>query len=311
MFAAIAVCAVVRSAGAGTGIFGNDKPNVLIMLDSSGSMADQISALPAYNGAAAYPNAGYVAAGVYRRSGSEFIPYANAVAEVPLAAARTSLSAYGLWFGDINGLPLELFMGNYVNYQSCASCRTQQRKIDIAKRVLNRMVGLITDARFGVVKFANNGAMGSGGAGVVAPIGTAAGDIVTAVNAISPNGYTPLGEALRDEGSYFKGQFGSPAYASPIQSACQLNSTIIISDGLQNGTVDVRTQAGYRFTQDHSTAYSGVQNVVVHAIGFSMDPAERQQALAVLQTAAGNGGGSFFVADDSAQLEQALFALPP
>ncbi|HBT60180.1 MAG TPA: hypothetical protein DEB40_00340, partial [Elusimicrobia bacterium] len=290
--AAIFVVLAAPLASAGTGIFGNDKPNVLILLDSSGSMVDYISALPAYNPATTYASQGYVTAAVYRRSGSEYFLYANAVADVSLAAARTSLTTYGIWFGDINGVPLQLFTGNYLNYQFCTVCKTQQQKMTIAKRLINRMVGLITDARFGVVKFYNSGGSGSGGASMVAPIGTAAGDIVTAVNGISATGYTPLGEALRDVGTYYKGQFGSPVYSSPIQSACQLNSTIIISDGMQNGTVDVRTQATYRFTQDHSTAYSGVQNVVVHTIGFSMDPAERLQALAVLQTAAGNGGGS-------------------
>src|SRR3989339_1571862 len=124
--AAIFVVLAAPLASAGTGIFGNDKPNVLILLDSSGSMVDYISALPAYNPATTYASQGYVTAAVYRRSGSEYFLYANAVADVSLAAARTSLTTYGIWFGDINGVPLQLFTGNYLNYQFCTVCKTQQ-----------------------------------------------------------------------------------------------------------------------------------------------------------------------------------------
>ncbi|MFA6003704.1 MAG: Ig-like domain-containing protein [Elusimicrobiota bacterium] len=298
------------SAHAGTGIFGNDKPNVLIMLDTSGSMADNISALPAYVPGTTYANAGYTAAQVYYRSGSEYLPYANNIAAVASAAAQTSLTNYGIWFGEVAGIPYQLYVGNYINYTLCTACKTSQTKISIAQRIINRMLNLIPNARFGVARFINNNTLGSGGAGITAntAIGASVANITAAVTAMVPSGYTPLGETVRDEGLYFQGQLG--ALPTPVQSACQLNSTILITDGLQNGNLDVRTQATNMFTLDHST-HTGVQNIVVHTVGFSLVASERLQALAVLQQTAINGGGVFFQADDSAQLEQALFALPP
>ena len=131
--------------------------------------------------------------------------------------------------------------------------------------------------------------------------------LVNSINSLALTSVgTLLGEQMRDAGSYFKGTY--TGQSSPIQYSCQPNFIIAISDGLWDGSVNPKTEATNRFTQDHSTTFAGPQNVMVHTIGFSLNPSnsDDKQALSDLQTMAKNGGGSFYTANSSAQLEVAL-----
>jgi len=136
------------------------------------------------------------------------------VADVASADARTVLSQYGFWFGYIGTAYVRLFTGNYINYQYCDTCDQSQSKISIAKRVITTLVQTNTMANFGVMTFKNNSSAGTGDGNLIAPIGTAVATIVSAVNAITAGGYTPLGEQIQDAGSYFKGTFET--FSSPI-----------------------------------------------------------------------------------------------
>jgi type IV pilus assembly protein PilY1 len=179
--------------------------------------------------------------------------------------------------------------------------------------VLTNLVNNVDGVRFGVMRFSNNYWISWGGGGIVAEIGTAKSTIVNAVNNIDPFGFTPLGRQMDDVGRYYKGQAlrNGQTYTSPIQYSCQPNFVIVISDGMwtdDDPVVDPKQQATNRYTQDHSDPLAGNQNVIVHTIGFSLNPAngEEKTALTDLQTMARNGGGSFFTANNSAQLEVAL-----
>ena len=113
---------------------------------------------------------------------------------------------------------------------------------------------------------------------------------------------------LSDGGRYYRGETlrNGTTYTSPIQYACQPNFVILMTDGLQNGSLDVRDIATSRYNNDHASWFTGMQNVIVHTVGFAIEPSDKDAANAVLQTAAENGGGTFFYSEDSAQLEQAL-----
>jgi type IV pilus assembly protein PilY1 len=311
-------------------IFGtNIEPNVLILFDSSGSMDDDIFSHP-YLPATVYSTpAPYVETKVYRkytsRSSCNPLPrpcykvYKDTVAEVTNAAARDALHASpavatttGYWTGNIGGSSVDLFYGNYLNYLACTTCSIQEKKIVIAKRVVTNVINNTNGVRFGVMKFSNNAFQGQGGGGMVAELGTAKSTMTTAINNINPSGYTPLGEFLSDAGRYYRGATlrNGNTYNSPIQYACQPNFVILMTDGLQNGSLDVRDIAYNRYanpaTNDHASWFPGTQNVIVHTVGFAIPAGEKAAANDVLQTAATNGGGTFFYSDDSAQLEQAL-----
>jgi type IV pilus assembly protein PilY1 len=289
-------------------IFGtNIEPNVMIALDSSGSMDDEISTNVAYNPNTTYPVDDYNATRVYRKQGNDYNKYANSISDVGSSAAQTALSTVGFWSGSIKGSNVQLFVGNYLNYlfEDCTTCASV-KKIDIAKQVISNLINNVDGVRFGVMRFNSGGDYGQ----MVATMGTAKGTMITAVNNINPNGTTPTGEQLDDVGRYYKGQElrNGNTYSSPIQYSCQPNFAIVISDGLWNGSVNPKTQATNRYTQDHSSTYAGTQNVIVHTIGFSLNPSnsDEKTALADLQTMAKNGGGSFFTASNLNQLELAL-----
>ncbi len=173
-------------------------------------------------------------------------------------------------------------------------------KIDIAKSVVTTLVQNTSNVRFGVMKFKSDGAE------MVSEIGTPTATIVTAVNGMgAPSGGTPLGDALYDIGKYFHGTY--TGYSSPIDADCRLNMVIVVSDGLQTpGGRDIRDEATLRFADDHSGAYPGTQNVIVHTVGFAIDPGNEAAANAILQQAATNGGGVFYSTDDAATLTASL-----
>jgi type IV pilus assembly protein PilY1 len=286
-------------------IFGRGiEPNVLILFDSSTSMKSEAGTFIPYDPNTIHPQdttCKYSSTAVYQKGkkGCNSL-YANSITVVSSTAAGSALSTDGFWKGKIGGSKVNLFLGNYLNYQSCSFCDGKEKKIDTAKRVVNNLIKNVEGVRFGVMRLRTNG--GKRGE-IVTPIGTDKTAIINAVNSMELESGTPLGEQLRDAGLYYKGQFGFP---SPIQFGCQPNFVIIVSDGMQNGKLKVQEEATNRYTQDHASALAGTQNVIVHTVGFSIDPAERAQALDVLQQAATNGAGSFYTADNSVQLERAL-----
>jgi type IV pilus assembly protein PilY1 len=134
-----------------------------------------------------------------------------------------------------------------------------------------------------------------------------------AVNGISADFDTPLGDALYDAGQYYKGLSltNGTAYASPIQLSCQPNFVILVTDGMQtSGARAMPAEATNRYSQDHATSLTGLQNVIVHTVAFGILPGnpyeDPTQARIDLQNAAKNGGGQYYNADTAAQLEQAL-----
>ncbi len=292
-------------------IFGtNIQPNVVILFDESGSMADSIYSNP-YNPANIYNTPlTYNSDNIFRKftTNTSCKPdpkpcykfYATSSADVPNSSAQTALNTTGYWTGKIGGSNVSLFKGNYLNWLACSTCSASDTKIHIAQQVITNLLSSVTGVRFGVMDFQNS--TSPEGATMVAPIGTATADMITAVNAITPNGNTPTGEALRDVGKYFSGTFGS--YSSPIQFSCQPNFVIIVSDGLWNGAIDPATQATTEYTTDHSSTFAGTQNLIIDTVGFNL--AAGDPGILSLQSIAQNAGGTYYSANNYAQLETAL-----
>jgi len=293
-------------------IFGNNiTPNVLIFLDNSGSMADSVYSSP-YNNSTTYNTPlTYNSTKVYQQiSGKKacapnpspcYTVYANDIPSVTSNSARNALTNNGFWSGKIGGSRLDLFYGNYLNFLACATCSAQDQKMVVAKRVLTSLVQSVRGVRFGMMDFKYTTPVG---ANMVAPVGSSSSTIVSALNNISPDSYTPTGEAMQDVNSYFSGQYSS--YSSPIQYSCQPNFVIVISDGLWNGSVDPAPIATTMYTTDHSSSYTGTQNVIVHTVGFGLDPSD--PGVTSLQSMARNGGGTYYPANSEVELQRALQA---
>src|SRR5438309_2119788 len=106
-------------------IFGaNIQPNVVIMIDNSGSMADSAPSnsfdAPPPSGSAPYytalnicgknQNQACTSAAVFKGgSSSKYTSYANDVPSVNSASAQTALNTSGYWSGKINGSTVNLF----------------------------------------------------------------------------------------------------------------------------------------------------------------------------------------------------------
>src|SRR2546430_11057271 len=276
----------------------------------------------------------------------EYDFYKNTVADVQDANAQTTASAQnalntvGYWSGKINLSNVNLYTGNYLNYLIgvCGGDPTcQEPKMKVAQDVVNFLLDNVHGVRFGVMTFwyacgsscnfnpAPSGDLydtrpGTRGGRVVAQIGSDVGAMKTAVNALTPTFDTPLGDFLYDAGQYFKGATltNGTTFTSPIQLSCQPNFVILITDGkATSGKRTMIPQGGQSpngnnnvasdlFTQDSSSAFSGVQNVIVHTVGFGIGASESVQAIADLKQAAKNGGGQFYQADNKTDLEKSL-----
>ena len=316
-------------------IFGaNIQPNVVIMIDDSGSMADSAPSNtfdpPPPSGSAAYYPVLQTCGSkknpedcsstkVYQAGkGQTYTLYANDVSSVNSASAQNALNTAGYWSGQINGSTVTLYTGNYINYLfgSCSSGGACSKpKMAIAKEVINSILTSVHGVRFGIMTFYYGSDGVTRGATVVSPIGTSVSTMTTAVNNLSPTGDTPLGDALYDVGQYYKGLKTAAGtqgpFSSPIQLECQPNFVIFVTDGMQtSGIRDMPTEATNRFTQDHATSLTGLQNVIVHTVGFGVTvnttKAESDAAYATLSAAAANGGGQFYISDNETQLELAL-----
>jgi hypothetical protein len=190
------VVAVPRRAAADdSDIFGaNIQPNVVFIIDNSGSMDDDAPS-NAYDPSFSYSQlqtcdpvttrrprtttySNCVDTKVYNGSGGDYSTYANTIANVNKASARTALTQSGYWSGSINGSTVNLFTGNYINYLlgTCASGGAcNEKKMVIAQRVVNSVLDNVSGVRFGIMTFY----YGSGsvrGARVVAQVGTAVND---------------------------------------------------------------------------------------------------------------------------------------
>src|SRR5204863_7018792 len=107
---------------------------------------------------------------VYRSpSWHTYLSYANSISAVNSASAQTALSTTGYWSGTISGSAVNLYVGNYINYQyaGCVGVSCPNAKMGIAKRVINNLLDSLTGVRFGGMQFANNDAAGSGGRATV------------------------------------------------------------------------------------------------------------------------------------------------
>ena len=315
-------------------IFGaNIQPNVVLLIDNSGSMADSspsnaFDPLNSYSvlqrcdpvtskskpRTTTYSNCS--GTNVYSvSSGGSYSTYATSIANVSSSSARNALTNTGYWSGRINGSNVTLYTGNYINYLhgACASGGAcLEPKMDIAKRVVNSLLDNVQGVRFGIMTF-YYGSNGVRGARVVAQVGTPVSTMKTSVNGLTPLSDTPLGDALHDASEYYEGDTltNGTRFTSPIQLECQPNFVILVTDGVQtSGIRSMPTEAGELFTKDHASSFTGMQNVIVHTVGFgitaSTDTATADQAFADLALAAKNGGGQFYRSDSATDLEQAL-----
>ncbi len=216
------------------------EPNIMIIFDSSGSMdtadvpGEPFDPVTIYTGS-------YSTDAVYvrKRSGGSFYweLFASDVNTLSCSSIQTELLAMGYARGRINastpyncgGTKKRLRTGNYMNYVE-SGVGAPLKRIDVAKEVVNDLINITTGVRFGVMRFNNDE-----GGRVIAECGTDKPTLISEINNITAEGWTPLAETLAEAGLYFAGEESwfntGVTYTSPMQERCQKNYVIIMTDG--------------------------------------------------------------------------------
>ena len=229
-------------------------PNVLIIFDTSGSMAELIPG-ESYDPAITYPGS-YSTNAVFYNNNNQWRLLASNVNDLNCPTIQSDLLTDGWAVGKVKQSTLKcggsgdnhLRLGNYRNYDA-AGLGLKKQKIDVAKEILSDLITNTDGVRFGMMVYNKNDILDSnsdilnntsGGSLLAActdrPDIAAKGPLLAAVASASPAGWTPLAETLAEAGLYFAGKpswFNTGVtYTSPMQYRCQKNYIIIMTDGL-------------------------------------------------------------------------------
>ncbi len=245
------------------------EPNVLILLDNSGSMTGDVVTGIAYDPSVTYPttnNCWWSACSsnaVYRWYYFTWLQHMSNVSNVTCSSASTALTTSGIyqgWLRSSNGSCSQTLAsfatGNYINW--LATSGGLRPKIDVAKEVLEDLILSTDGVRFGLMLFNSDNE-----GGYIAGVGDSYGysengseydayvkdmndifvgtttnktALIATINNVNADTWTPLAETLYEGLQYFEGDDvyfgGSGTYTTPIQYSCQQNYAIIITDGM-------------------------------------------------------------------------------
>jgi len=216
------------------------EPNVLIIFDTSGSMAETVegSAISdgvsdTYDPATVYSGA-YPSRATYYKSGSRWYKYSDDVSAIDNDAIEATLLSVG--YAEVTmrsgrrKWKTWMRIGNYINFlnRPVVSDRT---RLEIAQGVVKELLAETTGVRFGLMELNS-----CSGGRLISACGTSNAIISDKVDALAAYGGTPLAEALAEAGLYFAGRKGyfshtTSNYVSPIEYSCQKNYVILFTDG--------------------------------------------------------------------------------
>lgn len=251
--------------GGGTAV----QSNILIIFDTSGSMGDAVNTGCHYDPSTNYPtdpnHTDIVPTKVYRkRDSGEWFPlleFAGSVDAVGCPTARTTLTTYdkGIYVGRpdwdasrsrCSGTQRTLATGNWLNFLLASDgIYGSMKKIDIAKSVTKNFLNSIEDVKIGLMRFGSkkqySGYDNDEGGRILYNIteltDATRADLISQVDGLTADGYTPLAEVMYEAGLYFKGAESyfnwldssqKVSYTSPIQYYCQKNYVILMTDGM-------------------------------------------------------------------------------
>lgn len=244
---------------------GTIQPNVLVILDNSGSMSGEIITGGPYTPATTYAvtnscsGAACTSNAVYKWKPGEdkWVSFISDVATVTCSKASNGFNTSGTFQGKLtsggacSGKSGSFATGNYINWLAAGG--GSRSKMVVAKEVLSDLLNSTSGVRFGLMIFNSNEGGHITGVGdaygylnydayiqdmdiIFSGTETNRDALVKTVNNVSPGTWTPLAETLFESMRYYKGGQtvfnGTSTYTSPIQYACQKNYVILITDGM-------------------------------------------------------------------------------
>jgi type IV pilus assembly protein PilY1 len=224
-----------------------------------------------------------------------------------------------------------LFHGNWINWFNGGGGKVNKPRLDVVNDVMELNLTLINNVNVGLMRF--NRTEGGPVVHAMEDIVTARAPMQAAIDSFTPGGWTPLAETMYEAINYYMGlnvDYGDgheiasvppsrvggagSVYLNPVTEACQKNFIVYLTDKVTSlpgftSTVGASCDgsgdgaclddlAEYAFKHDLS-GKDGFQNVITHTIGFEID-------LPILASTAKRGGGTSYLADDTAGLYAAL-----
>ena len=324
------------------------QPNVLIIFDTSGSMGEEDIPSEYYNLGQTYEPQTYTKDAVYEyvctwdgwSQTCDYYEFASSTAVLNCSEIETALDTNGFKTGDIypssgsyncGSSTKKLYVGNYLNYNESGYGELKSR-ISVAKDVIKTLIQDTANVRFGLMRFNDNQ-----GGRIVAECGTDKATLISAVDALTASGWTPLGETLAEAGLYFAGMSSwfntGTSYTSPMEQRCQNNYIILMTDGEPTQDSDSKLSSGTYINGDTIGDYDGdgkepgsmdylddvakylyendcnpslgtgtsyeKQTIITYTIGFKTE----QQ---LLQDTALHGGGQYYTANNISALSEAF-----
>ncbi|TFG43442.1 MAG: hypothetical protein E4H48_02400, partial [Syntrophobacterales bacterium] len=232
-------------------------PNVLVIFDTSGSMATEDVPGDPYEPTTTY-SGGSTTNAVYERVWNghsyQWNLFTNSINNIACSAVKSDLLSIGYAVDKIRATNFtcggtkkrSLRLGNFMNYDASGVGLSQSR-ISVAQQVLTDLIYQTNDVRFGMMVFNFNSTDDNSGGHLVAPCSADKAPLLAAVANASPSGWTPLAETLAEAGLYCAGKpswFNSGVtYTSPMTTnkdaagnllppmPCQKNYVILMTDG--------------------------------------------------------------------------------
>lgn len=303
---------------------GSVDANVMFLFDDSGSMNDAI-AHDAYD-----PNVAYT--GTLNRTAEYEVASAGWYSRRSFkTGAPLTPTAYLV---NSDGGENGVYLGNYLNWVFQYATSAQRAaiprftRIQMAKAAVNDIVAnMTTNVRYGVWRFNNDQPQTS----PTAALGTPSATIISRVNAIVGDGWTPLGETLAEIADYYR-----DPNSGAIEYDCQRNFVVVVTDGYPTQDRDFTSSNGNDYTDpsedtpgstcssigapnpdsDNCSGYlddvakwmrsndlrddlDGTQYVNTYTVGMNIDAP-------ILDETALDGDGAYFVANNAAQLSASL-----
>ena len=191
-------------------------PNVLIIFDTSGSMATEDVPGDPYEPATTYSGS-YTTNAVYQRVWNghsyQWNLFTDSIDNIACPAIKTDLLSDGYAVGKIRATNFtcggttqrRLRLGNFMNYDA-SGIGLPQSRISVAQQVLTDLITRTNDVRFGMMVYNSNDSDATSGGRLLAPCSVDKAPLLTAVANASPSGWTPLAETLAEAGLYFAGK---------------------------------------------------------------------------------------------------------
>ena len=217
------------------GVSTSVEPNIMLLLDNSGSMENIIWA-DGYDPTTTYPN---------WNPGTWFSSW-NYDIDLPQGGCVSGFKE-GVNGGSTKCLKLPFpttstrYYTNYLNYlfQTYADGTDltngtipNDYRLSVAKTVTNQFIDNVSDVRLGLSTFN----AGDHGGSIVAECGSDKTTLKNTVTATQASANTPLAETYYEVTRYFRGitsyYNANVSYTSPIEYRCQANHAVIITDGL-------------------------------------------------------------------------------